>query len=98
VFDLGCLCSILCYVFLSLPNKWSQSLELKEKRAKEKRIWSLDRRAGEPIRAKPSEEHRPKTSFITLSEVVPVVTCDGRKHTFEIIKIWPMSQTLHTAQ
>jgi hypothetical protein len=35
-----------CYVYASLPNKWYQSAELKDLRVKEKRIRSLDRRAG----------------------------------------------------
>lgn len=46
VFNLACLCSVLCYIFLSLHNKWYHRLDLKEQRMKEKIIWSLDRREG----------------------------------------------------
>jgi hypothetical protein len=85
---------VLCYVFLSLPNKWYQSLELKEWRAKENENMVVESKRR---LTKLSEVDHPRTGFITPSQVLPMEKCDNRRHTSEIRKklttTWAHSST-----
>jgi hypothetical protein len=63
--------SYIFFVLLLLPNKWYQSLELKQQRVKDEIIWSLDQRAED--------------GFYYIVAGHPVGQCNDSTQKFEIV-------------